>query len=190
MMRIPAPAERLVWGLVRACLASGGWQARAAEALADVIKPPPLAAPPQSTQSTLWVVDADGLPPRPWRVEPLDTVSCVALHCEVAAHVCVARQIASDVQRTRQSSRGQGFDYPSCVTERCAQGRGIRAALSPDAQSAWHGEGRGGRLAPRRSDLSQQHTARQRLAAVGLLDLTPSVDEPPAEVELEGGDER
>jgi hypothetical protein len=137
----------------------------------------------------LWVRDADGLPERPWRVQPNDVVACVTLDCTVPAHVCVARQLASDVQRTRDTWRGQGSEYPSCVTARCAQGRGIREALDRNATVAWRGEGPGGRLSRLRSDLQEQHAARSRLALVGLLDDARTVDGVASAVELEEGGE-
>jgi hypothetical protein len=137
----------------------------------------------------LWVRDAEGLPERPWRVQPHDPVSCVTLDCTVPAHVCVARQLASDAQRTRDTWRGQGSEYPSCVTARCAQGRGIREALEPGAKVAWRGEGPGGRLSRLRSDLPEQHAARTRLAVVGLTEAVSTVDGVASAVELEEGGE-
>jgi hypothetical protein len=176
MMRVPATVERVIWGLVRANIAAGGWQRRAAEAVADALRPPPSHSDPTPGQLALWVVDADGLPPRPWRVHPHDLVGCATLHAIVPAHVCVARQLASEVQRTNDTWRGQGSSYPSCVTERCAQGRGIREAMDPGAHVTWRGHGAGGRVEKRRSDLPEQYRARLRLAAVGLLDETPTID--------------
>lgn len=140
-----------------------------------VVAPRRAPAPPQST---LWVVDADGLPPRPWRVQARDVVQCVALRCRVPAHVCVARQLASEVQRTEDTWRGEAGDYPHCKTEKCAQGRGIRVALDPCHPVVWVGAGQGKRLTRGRSRSykASQMATRARLAAQGLLDDVPTMD--------------
>jgi hypothetical protein len=144
-------------------------------------------------QLGLWVRDGEDLPERPWRIRPHDTFHCVALHCEeTPAHVCVARQKASEVQRTKDTCRGEASDYPHCVTERCAQGRGIREALDPDHPVEWRGAGPGKRFSRGATSKrkASQLAARDRLAAVGLLDVPPTVDGRGAPVEREGeGDE-
>jgi hypothetical protein len=65
---------------------------------------------------------------------------------DVPACVCIARQAKSDVQRTQQTSRGQGTDHPSCDSRTCEQGRRIREALDPDSSVTWKGAGPGGRF--------------------------------------------
>lgn len=179
-MRIPAAADRAIWGLVRGCLAAGGWQRRLAEAVYHALRPTP--GPPAETlpgQLVLWVVDGEGLPPRPWRVLPDDVFDCVALGCRgMAVRTCVVRQLATDAQRTGQSSRGQGTEHPSCDTRKCAQGRGIRGALDPAAAVTWQGAGPGGRFArPRRQQ--EQDAARTRQERVGLLDPVRCLDVDP-----------
>jgi hypothetical protein len=118
----------------------------------------------------LWVVDADGLPPRPWRVYRDTVILCRALKAAVPAHCCVARQQASDMQRTRDTWRGEASAYPHCVTERCAQGRGIREALDPHASVTWRGAGPGGRIDRLRGGQAAQEAARKRMRLEGLLD--------------------
>lgn len=120
----------------------------------------------------LWVVDADGLPPRPWRVRLDDVVECATLGCDVPAHICVTRQKASESQRTKDTWRGEASEYPCCVTERCAQGRGIREALEPQEVGAgWRREGPGKRwVSRRRADRGVQEAARKRLKRSGLLE--------------------
>lgn len=114
---------------------------------------------------------------------------CERLNGEVLqAHVCVARQKASDLQRTKDSWRGEAGDYPTCVTVKCAQGRAIRAALDPDAKDAWKGSGAGGRIVARRprEELAAQETARSAKARVGLLDEGRILDVDPDPVREEG----
>jgi hypothetical protein len=150
-------------------------------------KPAPIAE--AQPQLALWVRDADGLPPRPWRIHPDDHFDCKVLGCKgLRARVCVARQQATDIQRTRQTSRGQGTDYPSCDTRRCAQGRGIREALDRRESVTWKGAGPGGRFERLAKDVAKQEAARRRLRETGLLDEAPSMDQPPAAVESGGGD--
>lgn len=151
---------------------------------------PEPAPEPCRPQLALWVVDDEGLPPRPWLICGDTRFDCRALGCKnLPARICVARQAASDAQRTRDTWRGQGFDYPLCVSERCAQGRAIRAALDPTHAVRWRGAGPNGRFDRGRSDAVEQYEARQRLAAVGLLDEVPTVDAEPAAVESEGDGE-
>lgn len=128
---------------------------RAAESALDFMRrmralafPEPPPTPPAIPQLVFWSVDADGLPPRPWRIEPDDVFDCVALGCKgLSARTCVARQQATDAQRTQQASRGQGTDYPLCDSRKCAQGRAIREALEPRMAARWRGVGPGGRFA-------------------------------------------
>lgn len=182
MLKVPAPAERAIWGLVRAGIAAGGWQRRVAEAVADALRPPE--DPPLPGQRALWVVDAEGLPPRPWRLDPDDVFDCRTLGCRgLKVRECVVRQIATDVQRTTQASRGQGTIHPSCDSRKCAQGRGNREALDREADVTWRGRGPGKRWDRGGSKGACQLAARSRLAAVGMLDSPPSLDEPPEEVE-------
>jgi hypothetical protein len=143
--------------------------------------PEPEATQPALTQLALWVRDADGLPERPWRVGPESVVLCAALKCTVPARVCVVRQLASEVQRTQDRHRGEASDYPRCVTERCAQGRGIREALDPCAQVAWRGTGLGGRVRRERprGERAAQDAARERQARVGLLEQVRMLDVDP-----------
>jgi len=155
-------------------------------ALRQLAYPEPRPDPPQRSQLALWVVDGPGLPQRPWRVHPDLAFRCEALGCDgVLVRTCVARQLATDAQRTRQSSRGQGTEYPSCDTRKCLQGRGIRAALGPSAGITWDGAWVGGRFQRERSrvDARGQDRARDRLDRAGLLDpvRTLDVDEDPTE---------
>jgi hypothetical protein len=180
-MYVPAAAESALWALVRLGIRRGGPDQRIAEAAADVLRPPPPPLAHGSAQRVFWGVDADGLPVRPWRVDPADIVQCVALHGDVPAHICVARQVASDAQRTTDLERGQASDYPHCVTARCAQGRGIREALDPTCRPTWRGAGPNGRFDRGRHDAPEQREAYQRKAAVGLVDAVPSIDEEPPE---------
>ncbi len=152
-------------------------------------RPPPLAREARP-QAALWVVDAEGLPPRPWRVYRDTEIRCIALRCTLLAGVCVARQAASEAQRPRHlhngktdTRRGEASDYPSCDTRRCAQGRGIREALDPTVHVAWRGTGPNGRFERGPNDLGAQFAARQRLERVGLGTGVPSCDEPPNEGE-------
>lgn len=119
---------------------------RVVVALKAIVFPEPAPAPEPEPQRTLWTIDAEGLPPRPWRLQPDDVFRCQALGCDVDARRCVMRQLVSQVQRTRDGWRGQASEYPSCVTETCAQGRGVREALDPGAGISFRGVGPGGRF--------------------------------------------
>ena len=96
----------------------------------------------------------------------------------VQAHVCVARQKASDIQRTQDTHRGEASEYPSCVSSQCAQGRAIRRALDPKARMTWVGAGPGGRFQRERSRKvrSAQEAARARLERVGMLERPRTLD--------------
>jgi hypothetical protein len=109
-------------------------------------------------------------------VQADDVIDCRTLRCKVPAHVCVMRQNVSQIQRTRDTWRGQASRYPHCMTERCAQGRGVRAALEPDAQAAWKGSGPAGLSERLRDDVEEQRAARRRLEAAGLLDDVRTID--------------
>ena len=177
MVRVTGAAEAGLWGLVRGAIAAGGPLRRIAEAFHDAVRPPKREETPVP-QLALWVTDAEGLPARPWRVYRDDIVPCAAMGCPVPAHVCVARQHASELQRTRDSWRGQCPEYPSCVTERCAQGRGVRNALDPNASVAWKGTGPLGRVPgtmPHRKRRAQE-AARDRLEREGMLDPVRTLD--------------
>lgn len=140
-------------------------------ALRELLARRPAAAP--RPQLALWVRDAEDLPERPWRVHPDDTFDCVALACKgMRAGLCVMRQQVTDAQRTQQTSRGQGTRYPACDTRKCAQGRGIREALDPDADVTFSGAGPGGRFQRERprGERKAQRAARRELARAGLLD--------------------
>jgi hypothetical protein len=187
MLKVPAAAEKAIFGLVRACIAAGGWQRRVAEGVHDALSAPApqeQAAPPP--QLGLWVVDGEGLPPRPWRIGPDDRFDCLVLGCEgVLARTCVTRQLVTEAQRTEQKSRGQGTDYPACDTRKCAQGRGIRAALEPNASVEWSGTGPGKRFQgeKRRKEKAAQDAARARQERAGLLDEVRTLDVDPDPVE-------
>lgn len=151
-------------------------------------RPPPAPRP----QLALWVRDADDLPERPWRIRADDRFDCKVLGCKgLRAGVCVARQVASDIQRTQQSCRGQGAEYPSCQTHLCAQGRGIREALDPLADVTWEGRDarRGGfhrEQARRGGHRVAQLAARERLERAGLLDEVRVLDIHADPVERDG----
>lgn len=115
-------------------------------ALKAIVFPEPQPPPQELPQLALWTIDADGLPPRPWRIQADDLFRCRTLGCDVDARRCVMRQLVSEVQRTKDGWRGQASEYPSCVTEGCAQGRGVREALDPHAGVAFRGVGPGGRF--------------------------------------------
>jgi hypothetical protein len=100
---------------------------------------------------------------------------CIALCSVVTVGVCIARQAATDCQRTTQTSRGQGTAYPSCDSRKCAQGRHIRERFDPDARVTWRGEGPGGRFTARRYQADQE-AARQAQKRSGLLDEVPTLD--------------
>ena len=183
-LRVPSAAEGGLWALIRDGVAAGGWRRRIAEAAIDALRPQK-AAPALPGQRALWVVDAEGLPPRPWRVAPEDVFDCLTLGCRnVRVAQCVARQKANDIQRTEQPSRGQSSDFPGCDTRRCAQGRGIREAL--DSISSLNGErgptrgSRGFGLRRRdRTDTRAQGLARERQERAGLLDVPRILDQDP-----------
>jgi hypothetical protein len=139
-------------------------------------EPPRVAGP--LPQLALWVVDADGLPARPWRLYADSQVACTTLRCTLYASQCVARQKASDIQKTKDTWRGEASSYPHCVTEKCAQGRGVRTALDPAAQVDWRGAGPGGRFERSRRDVESVAAARAAQRAVGLLDAPPTIDGP------------
>lgn len=139
MLKATGDIETGLRGLIRGAIAAAHHVphlARLALSVLDGLHPPPLpvAPPTEDPQLALWVVDAEGVPPRPWRL-PVDAViRCHRLGgCTIPAVQCVARQVASQVQQTQQSSRGKASDFPLCTTEGCAQGRGVRAALDPAA---------------------------------------------------------
>jgi hypothetical protein len=162
--------------------------------LRALVAPRPRPTPAAVPQLRLWVVDGDGLPERPWRVRRDTVVECLTLGSTregkripalLPAHVCVARQLASECQRTKDTWRGEASAYPSCVTERCAQGRGIREALDPDASVKFRGAGPGGRFERGRKDVAKQHAAKARLRAKGLLEDVRVLDVDPDPVESE-----
>jgi hypothetical protein len=197
MLKLKAEAETGFWGLIRGNIAAGGHLQRMAEALLDIVKPPKPVAPAAPPQRALWVIDGEGLPPRPWRVGPDDRFDCVALGCRgLEVRVCIARQQASQAQRMKQhgrrsqwASRGQASEYPHCVTETCQQGRGFREALDPVADVAWRGRGPGGRFergvsGPKR--WKSQLAARQQQAREGLLEPVRVLDIDGDPVEREG----
>ena len=188
-LRLAGDAEAGFWGLVRGGLAAGGALARIAEALHDRLRPHP-PAPVERPQLSLWVIDAEGLPPRPWRLAPDARFDCLALGCRgMLATTCVARQRASEIQRTQQASRGQGTDYPGCDTRRCAQGRGIREALDPAVMRTLRGSGPGGRFKMRsqeRSTVTAQLAARAKAELEGRLDHVRVLDVDPDPGPVEG----
>ncbi len=146
------------------------------EALRPYVDPPQRATP-AAGQLSLWIRDADGTPERPWTITPETRFDCVALSCRgMKVSVCVARQIASGAQRTRDTWRGQGSEFPTCVTERCAQGRAIR-----EATSGWLERRPEPFLGNRRSPAVQralnETRARRRLERVGLLGDVPTIDD-------------
>jgi hypothetical protein len=191
------PAARLTAAqledLARVCRAvPAGPTAKVARALLEAVRlsrakrgPRVLVLP---GQLGLWVRDGEDLPERPWRIRPHDAFHCVALHAPaMPAHLCVARQRVTEAQRTADVERGQAPAYPHCQTERCAQGRGIRAALAPEHAAPWRGAGPGGRFARERpaKEKKRQLAAAARLAAVGLLGNVSTVDRAAAPVEPE-----
>ena len=166
-----------MWALVRGCIAAGGWQRRLAETLHSALCPGPADAPIPG-QRALWVVDSPGLPPRPWRILPETRFNCHTLGCDgMEARTCVLRQLSTDAQRTEQASRGQGTDFPSCDSRKCAQGRGIREALyDPEGAVRWRGVGPGGRFDVSRGGSGASRRRHEReglLDAVRILDLDP-----------------
>lgn len=80
------------------------------------------------------------------------TFDCERLNVtNLPASICVTRQRVTDLQRTQQTSRGQGTDYPLCDTRTCDQGRSLRERLDPNAPTTWQGAGPGGRFERSRS---------------------------------------
>jgi hypothetical protein len=114
------------------------------------------------------------------------TFKCKALGVEgMPGHICVTRQRVTDLQRTQQTSRGQGTEYPHCDSRTCEQGRRIRDALDPLHLARWRGVGFGGRFARDKlsHDCKAQLAAARRLRAVGLEDEVPTIDAEPGSVE-------
>lgn len=184
MLRLRAEGENAVRALIRACRNTGGYLGRIGDAAFEALQHSAMnpAFGPCSPQLVLWAQDAPDLPPRPWRIGPEFTFRCAALGSTVCAGDCVRRQQVSDLQRTRDTWRGEGSEYPACVTERCAQGRGIRLAVDADVHFRRVGPGK--RQRALRSDLRAQSVARKRMQTAGLLeeerilDVTPDpVDE-------------
>lgn len=174
------PAKRTVTlGMLRAVLRAPSPLA----ALRALAWPEPPKEPAPLPQLALWVVDADGLPARPWRLYAESPVACSTLKCTLYAAQCVARQQASDLQRTKDTWRGEASNYPHCVTEKCAQGRGVREALAPAERPSWRGAGPGGRFERSRRDVEDLARARDRQRRAGLLEGVPTIDGPddPAE---------
>ncbi len=132
-MKVPAPVRSAVMALVRANQASDVRHHRVvAEGVLSVLFPEAL-PPPLPGQLSLWVTDGKGLPDRPWTLRADATFECKVLACENTPVLhCVARQLRSESQRTRDTWRGQGVDFPSCVSSACAQGRGNRDALDKE----------------------------------------------------------
>lgn len=183
-LKVTAAAERAIWGLVRWAIAAGGPARVVGEGVVDELRPPerPDVLP---GQLALWVVDAEGLPERPWRLPDSTRFACRALACTVTARECAFRQAVSAVSRTGDTWRGQASEFPSC-SARCAQGRGIAAALSPATlaeireEAARHARHRGAELSP--AQKAAQERARKRMEREGLLDPTPSLDGGPEPV--------
>ena len=148
---------------------------------------PEPAPEPVVVQLRLWIVDAEGLPPRPWRIPPDARFECKTLACRgMTVAACVARQQTTDAQRTQQRNRGQGSDFPHCDSRTCAQGRGLREALAADVEM--RGSGPGGRFKLRssgRTAYAAQVVARERMEREGRLDPVRmlDVDPDPATVE-------
>jgi hypothetical protein len=147
-------------------------------ALKALVYPPPPVPAQDGAQLALWVHVADGLPPRPWRLYATSRFHCFTLAAEVEACRCVARQRASEVQKTQDSWRGQASEHPSCVTERCAQGRAVREALDPSVTVTFKGTGPGGRFTPARRDVESLARAKARQRAQGLLEEASTIDGP------------
>lgn len=118
--------------------------------------------------------------PSPASPEPLpvalgERFRCALLGCTLRAETCITRQAVSERQRTQQTSRGQGTDFPSCTTGRCRQGTKIRKRLDPDRLITWRGAGPGARF-ERLGRL--EGTTYQRLRLSGALEPVPTIDEP------------
>jgi hypothetical protein len=99
---------------------------------------------------------------------------CERLHATIPVWCCLLRQSASSMGRTLDAWRGQGPLFPSC-TPSCEQG----AAMAGSELVTWRGAGPGGRFERGRNGAGDQAAARARLRARGLLDVVPSLDEPP-----------
>jgi hypothetical protein len=146
-------------------------------AIKGIVFPEPTPTPRQAPQLTLWIIDGEGLPPRPWRIQPHEVINCVTLHGTIPACRCVARQLASDVQRpTKDTWRGKASDYPHCVTSLCAQGRGVREALDPGSHVTWRGAGPGGRFDSGRRYTISMAMAKAKQEAQGMLEDVPTCD--------------
>ncbi len=103
-------------------------------------------------------------------------IYCDALHCILAARICALRQRIAARQTTRDLHRGTAPTYPRCL--HCPQGASLGAPLG----LAWRGEGAGGRSERLRTGgIRAMLAARRRLEAVGLLEIPPTMDEPPPE---------
>lgn len=85
------------------------------------------------------------------------------------------RQSACERQRTQQTSRGQGTEFPSC--DGCPQGAEV---AREHGSVEWRGQGPGGRF-DRRTLRWRQLLAARRLRQEGLLDEVPTCDAEPAE---------
>jgi hypothetical protein len=111
---------------------------------------------------------------------PRTAFHCRALGCLLPMGTCVRRQARSDRQlRTTQTWRGDGLDFPFCVTTRCELGRQVRGALDPDTTWSWRGAGPGGRFEGSRPAREKrlQLAARDHLLAEGALDAPRSIDD-------------
>jgi hypothetical protein len=178
--RLTVATERAVWSLLRAALASGGYLARVANGVMGELRPPERIAPEHlRAQLALWTLPAPEARPVPWRVRPDFVFRCMALGCSgMSARTCVARQIVTDRQRTQQESRGQGTEFPTCDTRKCAQGRVVREALR-DGLTV-RGAGPGGRL---RYDPQGKLAGKRmrQLEREGALGEVPTCDREPTE---------
>lgn len=109
-------------------------------------------------QLTLWSTVRTGRPERWLGRIPCDfTFHCVAENCtNISARECVRRQLTSEIQRTKDTERGQASRYPLCKTGTCEQGTAIRYSL--EQQVSWIGKGPGNRFGNRRRrDGSDNH---------------------------------
>jgi hypothetical protein len=123
-------------------------------------------------------------PATPPRLLPETPIACAKLSAIIPARVCVLRQQACDHAGTQQGYRGQASDFPGCETRSCTQGRAVRKKLERLVQlgrpRGWTGSGFGMCPASPASVIAQR-AARRRLQLVGLLDVPPSMDDPPRE---------
>lgn len=64
------------------------------------------------------------------RLQPDSLFLCDTLSCVLAAKECVRRQATNDMRSpgTRDSWRGQGPVYPTCISS-CVEGRVVRLAM-------------------------------------------------------------